>query len=175
MDKEAFTTKINKVGVVFDHDGTVVDTRGLNPVVFPGIMKLLTELNDRGVDLYLWSLRPRASLTRIMKEVGIFHYFRDLRGSDDGNYPKPHPEGLNELLEGYDLKKVCHIGDGSGDYAGASSLKIPFIAACWNDPSYDKQWEELKAMHPPMRVVRDPSEVINSLIELGVLENISKE
>lgn len=170
MEKQANIYKTHEMAVVFDHDGTLVDTRGENPVVFSEIPELLEELSRLNVDLYMWSLRPRASLVRITKEVGIYHYFRDARGSDDGNYPKPHPEGLNELLLGYDLEKVCHVGDGSGDFAGARAQKIPFIAACWNDPSYGKQWEELKLQYSPMKIVYRPKEVVSKLRELGVLK-----
>lgn len=169
MENQNNNDNFSKIAIVFDHDGTLVDTRGLNPLVFPKIPELLSELSQLNVDLYLWSLRPRSSLVRITKEVGIFHYFRDLGGADDGLNPKPHPEGLMRLLDGYEKNFVCHIGDGGGDYNGAKMLKIPFIAACWNDPSYGKQWDELKKEYPNMKVAYSPIEIIPMLREFGVL------
>ncbi len=170
MDKSENIYKNHSTAIVFDHDGTLVDTRGV-PVLFPGIEKLLTDLSSRQVDLYLWSLRPRASLVRITKELAIYNYFRDLRGSDDGHNPKPHPEGLRDLLFGYEYDKVCHVGDGVGDFSGASALKIPFIAACWIDPSYGKDWEKVQLQYPDMRIVTKPGDILKALEELGILKN----
>lgn len=168
MDKSKKLYKKHFNAVVFDHDGTLVDTSGQTPRIFPGIDTLLMELSARNVDLYLWSLRPRASLIRITKDLALYDYFRDLRGGDDCSNPKPHSQGLSELLAGYELDRVCHIGDGGGDFTGASSLGIPFIAACWSDPSYGKEWENSKLRYPKMNIAYKPNDVLLCLDDLGI-------
>lgn len=157
----------NKYCVVFDHDGTLVNTSpelGQKVNVYPGILETLKFLEQNSVDLYIWSARPRSSINRITKELGIAQYFRDVRGSDD-TLPKPHPAGLKELLENYSLENVVHIGDGAGDYNGAKLLGAPFIAACWNDPSYGNKWRELfeSENQDKMRVALRTEEIIEIL------------
>lgn len=164
----------NKYCVVFDHDGTLVNTApslGEKIHVYPGILEVLQILSDKNIDLYIWSARPRASMIRITKELGLFSYFRDVRGSDD-TLPKPHPAGLKELTEIYPETNVVHIGDGTGDYNGAKLLGIPFIAACWNDPTYGNKWKELfvSENHEKMYVAKNPRDVLDFLKQLKMID-----
>ncbi|MCK6595556.1 MAG: HAD-IA family hydrolase [Bacteriovoracaceae bacterium] len=164
----------DKYCVVFDHDGTLVNTTpllGEKVHVYPGILEILQLLSQKNIDLYIWSARPRSSLIRITKELGILAYFRDVRGSDD-TLPKPHPAGLKEITETYPKSHVVHIGDGAGDYNGAKLLDIPFIAACWNDPTYGNKWRELFALEnrQKMAVALEPQDILDFLKQFKIID-----
>ncbi len=121
---------MNKFYVVFDHDGTLMET-GPNPFVYEGIRELIAVLKKKQIDLFIWSARPRGSLLRYLKEMGLAEYFLELKSSDD-TIPKPNPAGLFDLSQGIEPGHIVHIGDGLGDFQGASALGIPFIAAAWS-------------------------------------------
>ena len=124
----------NKIAgyVVFDHDGTLVDTSAHPYELFGGMKDFLTELKNLGFVLYVWTARPRRSTLEITKRLEISQYFDEYFCFDDG-LPKPHSEGLSKLCDGIDKNKILHIGDSLSDIDGAKAFGIEVVAACWGD------------------------------------------
>lgn len=137
--------------IIFDHDGTLVDTNNGRFELFTGMRDVLEKLVKNDFELAVWTLRPRASTIESLNKNGIAAFFNELYCSGDGP-SKPHVFGLESILQnslsGFskDHKeykdKILHIGDSIGDVVGAHQFKIAVIAALWNDPEMK---ETLKA------------------------------
>ena len=117
--------------IIFDHDGTLVNTETPNFKLFPGIKELLVDCTALGFDLAVWTARSHRSTVDSLKSLDIAQFFREIYGHDDG-LSKPHPMGLETLTSGIEKKNLLHIGDSVGDLDGANGFGIEVIAACWN-------------------------------------------
>jgi len=123
--------------IVFDHDGTLVDTektRGL----FPGIYELICELEQKGHEIYLWTARNRASTVEFLKTLGIIGKFSDICTSTDAQL-KPVVDGLlNMLPENVDPNFVLVIGDSYTDMIGAKKIGATGIGVTWGHSSSEQ-------------------------------------
>lgn len=116
--------------VVFDHDGTLVDTSGLRRFLYPGIKDLLETLSQNGIPMYVWTARGKASTEKILKELNAIKYFEDICGGDTATM-KPSSEGLEYLLPDISPENVIVIGDSMGDIIGAKSFGARAMGALW--------------------------------------------
>jgi phosphoglycolate phosphatase len=116
--------------VVFDCDGTLLNTNGDRPAFFPGIKELLLDLAS-DCELYVWTARGRASTLRILEENGVKHLFLGVSTPDDG-FTKPHVAGLMDLTGDSPKNSICVIGDSSMDMVGARNFGVLAIGAVWN-------------------------------------------
>ncbi len=150
--------------IVFDHDGTLCNPmRNHQFELFKGIFELIKKLSKNDIELNVWSLRGRLAIVENLRELGILSHFYQIVGGDSGN-PKPHPEGLREIIQNFELQHVVHIGDGAGDFHGAKALGVFFIAAAWENPNNEREWAKQKLIYPNMEIATSPNEVI-SIIE----------
>jgi phosphoglycolate phosphatase-like HAD superfamily hydrolase len=120
--------------IVFDHDGTLVNTDSPDFILFKGIKELLADLSDLGFLLSVWTARGQQSTLESLKHLNVANYFWEIYGHDSG-VSKPHPLGLVKLTAGFKAENILHIGDSLGDVEGAKALGIDVIAACWNNHS----------------------------------------
>lgn len=121
---------MNKKHVIFDCDGTLVDTSGSKYRLFPGIKELLEE-NVGECLFYVWTARGRSSAIKILEELGIYSYFIGLSTPDDC-ISKPHTAGLLSLVGNSSKTSICVIGDGINDILGARGFGVLAIGASWN-------------------------------------------
>ena len=128
--------------IIFDHDGTLVNTETRDYFVYPQMKEFLMELKNLGFELYIWTARPRRSTLEIIKSMNIANYFTEIFCYDDG-IPKPHPMGLAHLTPDIDKKKILHIGDSMTDIEGAKAYGIEVVLACWNNPNQVKSMSKL--------------------------------
>ncbi|MCO4794975.1 MAG: HAD-IA family hydrolase [Bacteriovoracaceae bacterium] len=98
--------------------------------LFDGIKDLLQELSKKGYCLYVWTGRDRVSTLDILNDLKAISWFYDFRTASDG-IPKPHPQGMEELVGSFDKNKVVLIGDSVADQLGASQYGCHFLAASW--------------------------------------------
>lgn len=124
--------------IVFDHDGTLVDTNSFPFSLFSGMKELLLDLKAKHFELFIWTARPRRSTLESLKRLDIAHFFTEIYCFDDG-LPKPHPMGLAELTAGVPKQHILHIGDSFSDFDGAHAYGIEVVAACWNNPDQVKK------------------------------------
>ncbi|MBC7427329.1 MAG: HAD family hydrolase [Bacteriovorax sp.] len=117
--------------IIFDHDGTLVNTNEPDFKLFSGIKELLVDLDQAGFEMSVWTARGHRSTLESLKTLQIASYFWEIYGHDDG-LSKPHPAGLAKISEGFGKDKLLHIGDSVGDLEGAAAFGIDVIAACWN-------------------------------------------
>lgn len=147
--------------VIFDCDGTLVDTSSYKHKLFPGIKELVVELSHENL-LYVWTARDRASTLRILGDLGISSYFESISTSDDA-YPKPHVAGIAQLVGSIDKKCICIIGDSSSDMLGAKNFGVMGIGAIWNHGASPQVLRDSGADF----IVSHPSEC-SKLIELNL-------
>lgn len=140
--------------IVFDCDGTLVDTNQLKYELFPGIKDLLLKLSAEDYTLYVWTARDRKSTLRILKEQGVLHLFDSLCTVEDA-LPKPHISGLLELVGNTSKSSVCVIGDTSNDILGAKNFGVKGIGAIWSRLANEEILKEVGADF----ITTDPSEI----------------
>ena len=128
--------------IIFDHDGTLVNTGTYPFSLFMGVRELLVELKNLNFKLYVWTARPRESTLESLKKLDIENFFSDLFCYDDG-LPKPNSMGLHKLTDGIEKNKILHIGDSLTDVEGAKAFGIEVIAACWNSPDQVNKYKDI--------------------------------
>jgi phosphoglycolate phosphatase len=149
--------------IIFDCDGTLMDTSQHRYVLFAGIKELLLDLS-KDCQLYIWTARDRISTLRYLKEFDIFQYFTDISTPDDA-LPKPHEEGINALVGSYSKNSVCMIGDSSADIIGAKNFGVMSIGAAWASHVMEENLLSVGADF----IVSDPAEC-SKLIRLNLKE-----
>lgn len=140
--------------IVFDCDGTLVDTSQFKYSLFPGIKDLLISLSVDST-LYVWTARDRLSTLRILKEFGIDQLFEGISTIDDAP-AKPHVSGIIELVGDAPKNSICVIGDTSNDILGAKNFGVKSIGAVWNMSSYGDIMKEMGADF----IASEPSECL---------------
>lgn len=131
---------IIKGHIIFDHDGTLVNTDKAPYFLFVGMRELLVDLKSQGFSIYIWTARPRRSVIEIVKKLEIENFFEGIYCYDDG-IPKPHPMGLESLTEGIPKNQIIHIGDSLSDIEGALHYGIEVVHACWNNPNQVEKYK----------------------------------
>ncbi len=116
--------------IVFDCDGTLLDTSLTQYELFHGIKELLIELS-REHALYVWTARGRTSTLRVLQECGVLPLFQGI-STPDNSPSKPHTGGLMGLLGDTPKSSICVIGDSTNDIIGAKSFGVLAIGAIWN-------------------------------------------
>jgi phosphoglycolate phosphatase len=126
--------KKNIKHIVFDHDGTLVDTSSFNRGVYPGIKDLLSYLSTRGINLYVWTARDRRSTVEILDSLDIIGQFKEMSCGSEA-LQKPSPEGISNMLRDIEPESVAVIGDSLGDVVGGSEFGALTFGAMWGHPS----------------------------------------
>ncbi len=116
--------------IVFDNDGTLVDTSGYKRFLYPEIENLLKFLHENDVKMFVWTARTSISAKEILEDLGVLQYFQEICGGNDAP-GKPGPEGLYHLLPAVNPQNVVVIGDSLGDIIGGSKFGAHCIGAMW--------------------------------------------
>jgi phosphoglycolate phosphatase len=122
--------------IVFDCDGTLIDTSNFTYRLFDGIKELLQELGKDHC-LYVWTARDRSSTLRILKELEVLQYFDSICTIDDAP-SKPNITGLSGMVGPFQKSSICMIGDTTFDILGAKNFGILSIGAAWNPDAKTK-------------------------------------
>lgn len=131
--------------IVFDHDGTLAYPGQYQMMIYPGMRDLLLKLKSLNFNLYVWTARGRASTLKSLKDNQIVELFTDISSPDDAMM-KPHPMGLQKMLDGIDKKNVLHIGDSRGDLEGAKNFGIEFVFAAWGNKENGELFQSFTEM-----------------------------
>jgi len=154
--------------IVFDCDGTLVDTSAPKYKLFPGIEELLQTLSST-CRLYVWTARGRRSTQTILQDLGIYSFFDEMMTPDDC-FSKPHTEGLIRLVGDLPKNSICVIGDTAHDILGAKNFSVLALGATWNKSGQDDYLRGAGADF----IVSHPSEC-SRIIEQNLSEASSEE
>ena len=116
--------------VVFDNDGTLVDTTKVVRSLYPGIKELVEFLKSQNIALYVWTARERRSTVEILKSLDMIQHFDEMSCGIEASQ-KPSPEGISNMLYDIPAENVAVIGDSVGDMIGAKKFGALPIAALW--------------------------------------------
>lgn len=96
--------------------------------------------------LFVVSSKKTDVLIRNLEILDIDHLFTEVIGSDKVNHYKPSPDGINYILNKYQLEneETISIGDAIFDMQMANSAKVASCAVTWGTHSI----EELKSENP---------------------------
>jgi phosphoglycolate phosphatase len=147
--------------IIFDCDGTLIDTSTTKYKLFPGIKELVQELSSDCL-LYVWTARGRSSTLRILEELGIYSYFDSFCAMED-SIPKPHIAGIFDLVGKAPKHSICIIGDSSNDILGAKNYGVLSIGAIWGEDARHELLQDAGADF----IVSHPSEC-SKLIQLNL-------
>ena len=101
--------------------------------IYPGVMKTLTELKDRGFTLTIASSRSHSTLDDYVMKLGFSDLISLVMGAEDVSEGKPAPEAVNKTLQKLNIKaeEALVVGDTSFDIdmgrnAGAKTCGVTY-------------------------------------------------
>ena len=126
-------------------------------VPFPKAHELLKALQEKNVLLALNSNRLNYSLNEFVDRFFGDIDFLEIEGHDHPHPSKPHPYGVNKIIEkaDVDLSEAIYIGDSSTDLKTAENAGIDCVLVSWG---YGNP-EDLESEYL-MDVIEDMSEII---------------
>jgi phosphoglycolate phosphatase len=103
----------------------VVDT-----TVFPGVMRSLSELRDRGAKLTICTNKPSVTTAPVLESLELISYFGAVICPDHVEQRKPHGGHVRHSIDavGGDYLKSIMVGDSENDIDAAINAGIPSIA-----------------------------------------------
>lgn len=107
------------------HDGTPF---------FGGIPELLSELEGLGKPLAVYTGKGRRSADITLDKLGIAKKFNPVITGDDVTRAKPHPEGILNIIEQWNIppEKAAMVGDNHNDIIAGRAAGVFTIAALWH-------------------------------------------
>ena len=100
---------------------------------FPGIEKLLRDLNTAGMTCAVVTSKRRDTLLNNLDRLKAHDYFDLLVTKESVNHFKPHPEAVEYALTGLnsEAKNAVMIGDTNYDIGCGQGAKVHTIAVTW--------------------------------------------
>jgi HAD superfamily hydrolase (TIGR01509 family) len=101
--------------------------------IFPEMSRILTYLVLQKKKIAILTGKDRERTIEILKMYNLLHYFDFIVTSDDVTHSKPHPEGVEMILQRFNAKKSMTIlvGDGLFDIQCAKNANINSAFVCW--------------------------------------------
>lgn len=103
----------------FYHEHCLVDTE-----LYPTVKETLEFFKSHKVPQYIVSNKPEAITKRILKELGVEHYFSAAYGPESLSKMKPDPEGLVKCLESSGRRNGIMVGDSYTDIMAGKAAGI---------------------------------------------------
>ncbi|MEG0378489.1 MAG: HAD family hydrolase, partial [Eubacterium sp.] len=113
--------------------------------LYPGVKETLEHYFGHK-KLAIATYKIKTATEKILKTLGIDHYFDYIVTADDVENPKPHPECIYKILKYYPVKaeKTVLIGDTKTDFMTGHNAEIDVCAVTYG---YGSE-ENLKTLNP---------------------------
>lgn len=102
---------------------------------YEGIVEVLEDFKALKCSMSVATNAPSIFAKRMLEHLGIAQFFGSIIGADNVQFPKPHPQMLEVLLDyhEYDATSDCAwmVGDNSKDMLAAKNANIGSIFATW--------------------------------------------
>ncbi len=97
--------------------------------VFPGALKVLSYLKDKGYKLAVASNRPTQFSRILIRHLGLKKYFAYVLCADKLKHIKPHPEILNKIIKRFKVgsRETIYVGDMNIDAQAGRRARIKTI------------------------------------------------
>lgn len=127
---------------------------------FPGMIELLRFLRGLNLNLAIVTNNSRASLEMGLKHLGIEDLFHMTLSRDEVSATKPEPDGLNEVLNKFEVHphEAIFIGDTDNDILAAKAAGIKSAMVAWS--ILDE--ESIKRLNPD-HILCDPPHLLEML------------
>ena len=125
--------------------------------LFPHVLDVLNELYVAGKPLFVVSSKSTLVLLRNLEALHISHFFTAVIGADDVSHYKPHPEGILQLVDRFNLDKndTMMIGDATFDIQMAHAAGVASCGVSWGSHGTDKL-----AAEKPTYLIHDMRELL---------------
>lgn len=132
-----------------------------NTRLYDGVKEVLDTLKEYGRCLFVVSNKSEIFSKKILKELGVEHYFEEIVGGDTFPNKKPHPQQILEILKKYGTKKneSAIIGDSENDIEAGGAAGI---AVCW--VSYGFRDKSILDRYYVDFVAEKPQDVLNFVL-----------
>ncbi len=117
-----------------------------NLKIFPGTKEMLEKFTKSGLPLFVVSSKKTDVLSRNLHTLGISDNFDEIVGSDKVSHYKPHPEGIDYIINAHKLMRAeaLMIGDAIFDLQMGKAAGVQTAAVTWGSHST----ADLAAEHP---------------------------
>lgn len=107
--------------------------------LYPGIKELIIELKEKNIKLGIFTGKGRKAALITLEICGLIKYFDLIISGDDVKEHKPSPEGINLILEKFNLspEEVLMVGDSPADIIAARGAGLKVASVLWD--SYAKE------------------------------------
>lgn len=124
-DKAEIMTEQFKIWYIYNHDAKTW--------AFPGVKELLDHLKFLGYRLALVSNNSSATIEHGLRHLCLNDTFEVIISRDDVKTVKPSPEGLNRVMDYFDVDpgQCMYIGDTAGDMLAAKAANIYSVLVGW--------------------------------------------
>ena len=124
--------------------------------LYPHVEQMLSILKKRGYIVGLITSRFRDSLYQMLDNFPLEKYFDVIITLDEVSKPKPSPEGINFILNKYNLKnnELIYIGDNNTDYQACKNAHVYSGLVSWSRGRNN-------ALNNPDLLINDFKEVID--------------
>ncbi|MEE6146321.1 HAD family hydrolase [Bacillus cereus] len=101
--------------------------------LFPQVVHFIQYLYQMKKKIILFTGKDRARTMELLRIFKLQKYFNMIITPDDLTYPKPHPEGVQIVLDKYKINnnKAILIGDGRYDILAAKGANIHAMYVDW--------------------------------------------
>ena len=109
-----------------------------------GAAEILAWAKEQGIAQFVYTHKG-LNAHQILQDLGIHDYFTEIITTANGFKRKPHPEGVDYLVEKYglDKQKTYYIGDRTLDVDVAVNSGIQSINFCDYRPEINQKIEKL--------------------------------
>ncbi len=106
----------------------------LDAMLFPNTIEVLEGLHERGIRLGILTNKHHDRTVATLKMLNIDKFFEFIVGYDDVVNPKPHPEGMYQIIDYFKVPKdkVLFIGDTIYDYEVAKRSNVASALINWS-------------------------------------------
>lgn len=104
-----------------------------NVHAYPGIKEMLDSIKERGLSIAILSNKHHENAVNVAETIFGKGYFDEILGQMDSHERKPSPEGLNLIMEHFNIKpKEClYIGDTATDMLTGSRAGTDTVGVTW--------------------------------------------
>lgn len=110
-----------------------------NLILFPNVIKTLQNLNELGVNLYIYSNKPQEILDECVKKYFDGINFKLVLGSSTSFTPKPNKKYLISYFNNHniDINHVLYVGDSIVDINFANTIGVDCLIYTYGYGDYD--------------------------------------
>lgn len=101
--------------------------------VFQDTLKVIEFLANENKIITIYTGKDWHRAKKILSYLEIDHYFDYILTSDKVEYPKPHPQGIFQIIKKFDVSpsKTLFIGDSAYDVYSSNAAKIDSVLVTW--------------------------------------------